>query len=138
MPTADFVHLRLHSAYSLLEGALKIPSIVGRCRNELMPAVAITDTNNLFGALEFSLAAKESGIQPILGCQITLANAEKVPENNACENALVLLVQNEAGYRSLIRLTSQAFLENGSGADPFVTLDDLEAVSYTHLRAHET
>jgi len=129
MPTADFVHLRLHSAYSLLEGALKIPGIVGRCRKELMPAVAITDTNNLFGALEFSLAATESGIQPILGCQITLANEEKASENNVCENALVLLVQNEAGYRSLIRLTSQAFLENGSGADPFVTLDDLEASS---------
>ncbi len=130
MPTADFVHLRLHSAYSLLEGALKIPGIVERCRKERMPAVAITDTNNLFGALEFSLAAAAAGVQPILGCQITLAhgaNGEKGPEKNARENALVLLVQNEAGYRSLIRLVSQAFLEKGSGADPYVTLGDLEA-----------
>ncbi|MGB1547337.1 MAG: DNA polymerase III subunit alpha [Alphaproteobacteria bacterium] len=129
MPTADFVHLRLHSAYSLLEGALKVPEIVERCRAEKMPAVAITDTNNLFGALEFSIAAAAAGIQPILGCQITLANGDEGVEKKTRERALVLLVQSEAGYRSLIRLVSQAFLEKEANAEPHVTLEDLKATN---------
>src|SRR6185295_7362087 len=74
MPAADFVHLRVHSAYSLSEGALKIPEIVSLCKNAGMPAVAITDTNNLFGALEFSAACKDGGVQPIIGCQMALAD----------------------------------------------------------------
>ena len=70
MPIADFVHLRVHSAYSLSEGAIKIKELVKLCQKKEMPAVAVTDTGNLFGALEFSLAAANSGVQPILGCQV--------------------------------------------------------------------
>ena len=69
MPIADFVHLRVHSAYSLSEGAIKIKELVKLCQKKEMPAVAVTDTGNLFGALEFSLAAADSGVQPILGCR---------------------------------------------------------------------
>ena len=72
MPHADFVHLRVHTAYSLLEGAIRIPDLVAKCGAERMPAVAITDTNNLFGALEFSPACAARGIQPIIGCQLSL------------------------------------------------------------------
>lgn len=69
MSHADFVHLRVHSAYSLSEGALKIKQLVELCRRHAMPALAITDSGNLFGGLEFALAARDAGIQPIIGCQ---------------------------------------------------------------------
>src|SRR5580704_11084067 len=72
MPLADFIHLRVHSAYSLSAGALKIKELVGLCKANKMPAVAITDSGNLFGALEFSTACAEAGIQPIIGCEIAL------------------------------------------------------------------
>ena len=70
MPHADFVHLRVHSAYSLSEGAIKVKELIALCKAERMPAVAIADTGNVFGALEFSAAAAEAGVQPILGCQV--------------------------------------------------------------------
>ena len=70
MPHADFVHLRVHSAYSLSEGAIKVKELVGLCKSDQMPAVAVTDTGNLFGALEFATAAADAGVQPILGCQV--------------------------------------------------------------------
>ena len=68
MGHANFVHLRVHSAYSLSEGAIKLNELSELCVLERMPAVAITDHNNLFGAIEFSEICKDSGIQPILGC----------------------------------------------------------------------
>ena len=70
MPHADFVHLRVHTAYSLSEGAIKVEKIASLARDALMPAVAITDTANLFGALEFSQACAAKGIQPIIGCKL--------------------------------------------------------------------
>ena len=79
MPHADFVHLRVHSAYSLSEGAIKAEKIPA-WRRGAMPAVAITDTANLFGALEFSQACAAKGIQPIIGCQIALS----APTIRAC------------------------------------------------------
>ena len=74
MPHADFVHLRVHSAYSLSEGAIRMGDLVGLCKEYQMPAVAVTDTNNLFGALEFSSAVAKEGIQPIIGCQVSLTH----------------------------------------------------------------
>ena len=73
MSHADFVHLRLHTAYSLLEGAIKVKDVVDQCVGMSMPAVAMTDTGNLFGALEFSEACAEAGLQPIIGCQLGVA-----------------------------------------------------------------
>ena len=73
MPHADFVHLRTHSAYSLSEGAIKADKIAALASEAAMPAVAITDSGNLFGALEFSQACTARGVQPIIGCQIGLA-----------------------------------------------------------------
>ena len=72
MPHVDYVHLRVHTAYSLSEGAIKIPDLVQLCVAEAMPAVAVTDANNLFGALEFAMAAA-AGVQPIIGCQLAVA-----------------------------------------------------------------
>ena len=79
MPHADFVHLRVHSAYSLSEGAIKADKIAALAREAQMPAVAITDTGNLFGALEFSQYCVGKGIQPIIGCQIALTRDGQPP-----------------------------------------------------------
>ena len=73
MAHADFVHLRVHTAYSLSEGAITVDELVGLCESHSMPAVAITDTANLFGALEFSNACANSGIQPIIGTMLGVA-----------------------------------------------------------------
>src|SRR5690606_3538523 len=72
-PARPFIHLRVHSAYSLLEGALQLPKIIGHAVKDESPAIAVTDTNNLFGALEFAQKAVKDGIQPILGCQVDVA-----------------------------------------------------------------
>src|SRR5947209_8723964 len=105
---ADFVHLRVHSAYSLSEGAIKADKIAALAREAQMPAVAITDTGNLFGALEFSQACAANGVQPVIGCQMALAIADdprRVPDT------IVLVAQNETGLGNLRRLSSLAFLE---------------------------
>ncbi|MEC9454609.1 MAG: DNA polymerase III subunit alpha [Pseudomonadota bacterium] len=126
MSHASFVHLHVHSAYSLSEGAIKIDELSGLCRRERMPAVAITDRNNLFGALEFSEACRKSGIQPILGCELALRrNArEDSRRHTRSEEPYwpVFLVQNETGWRNLMALTSIAHLETPSGETPQIDL----------------
>ena len=113
MRHADFVHLRLHSAYSLSEGAVRVKEAVGLARHHGMPALAITDTGNLFGALEFAFAAAEAGVQPIIGCEMALSRATDAPlgAREAEPDRIVLLAQDESGYRNLMALTSAAFLE---------------------------
>ena len=128
---ADFVHLRLHTAYSLLEGAIAVKQVPKLCRKHGMPAAAITDTGNLFGALEFSVAMAEAGIQPIIGSAVALAveNGSGAARNGrpARPARLVLLAQNEAGYRNLIRLSSRSHLASVDGAQ--VRISDLEDLS---------
>ena len=82
MPFADFVHLRVHTAYSLSAGAIPIKQLVAMCLAERMPAVAVTDTGNLFGALEVATSCAAAGIQPIIGCEIALAR-NGAPEERA-------------------------------------------------------
>jgi DNA polymerase-3 subunit alpha len=139
MSHADFVHLRVHSAYSLAEGALRIPQLVELCRDKQMPAVAITDTGNLFGALEFSMAAAKAGIQPIVGCQIALAvdedpDAARRSSHGGSQHMrdgdqLVLLAQSEAGYRNLLNIVSRSFVEMADDARPMVRVEDLVGAS---------
>ncbi len=102
-----FIHLHVHSAYSLAEGAIRIKDLVKRCKYNDMPAVAVTDTNNLFGALEFALAAAEEGIQPIIGAQITMEDAAQI----------VLLCQSEQGYHNLCKLVSDGYMGGAGGKD---------------------
>jgi DNA polymerase-3 subunit alpha len=109
MPHANFVHLRVHSAYSLSEGAIKPDKIAKLARAAGMPAVAITDTANLFGALEFSQYCTAEGIQPIIGCQIALARPDKPA---LAPDPIVLLAQTPAGLVNLQRLSSAGFLES--------------------------
>jgi DNA polymerase III subunit alpha len=130
MPHADFVHLRVHSAYSLSEGAIKVKTLVELAKKNAMPAVAIADSGNLFGALEFALTAEAAGIQPIVGCQLAVRREDhemKAGVTAPKPDQLVLLVKDAAGYRSLLKLVSKAFLETPTGEAPQVTLADLAA-----------
>ncbi len=127
MPHADFVHLRVRSAYSLSEGAIKIGELVALCRDAAMPAVAVTDRGNLFGALEFSEACRMGGVQPIIGCDLAIGTRDAEDERARRPDWLGLLVQNETGYGNLMALTSRAFLAGESGGLPLVTPDELAA-----------
>ncbi len=131
MSHADFVHLRVHSAFSLSEGAIKIPGLVELCRKHAMPAVAISDTGNLFGAMQFSGACSSAGIQPIVGCLLPLARNDQTPVNGRplAPDGLPVLAQNETGYGNLVKLVSKAFLEPEPGEAPHITWDDLESHS---------
>jgi len=136
MPHAEFVHLRVHSAYSLSEGAIKIKELVALSQRHRMPAVAVTDTGNLFGALEFALAARDAGVQPIIGCQLALAREDgngsagpMAPVTRRQPDQLVVLAQDEAGYRNLLKLVSQSFLDGEPGAQPQLPLAALEGRS---------
>ncbi|MEM9812551.1 MAG: DNA polymerase III subunit alpha [Pseudomonadota bacterium] len=128
MTVPRFIHLRVHSPYSLLEGAVDFKALAGLCRSHGMPAVAVTDSDNLFGALEFSVKAAEAGVQPIMGAQVRVAHdpATRPGETGAEPRALVLLAQDQSGYRNLMALVTAAHLECGN-ALPHVTLDALEA-----------
>ena len=131
MPHADFVHLRVHSAYSLSEGALKTKDLIKLCVGQAMPAVAIADNGNLFGALEFAAAAAEAGIQPIIACQLGLRRTDGGGRPGVVPppDQLVLLVQDEAGYRNLLKLVSRAFLETESHEAPQLALAALEGAT---------
>jgi DNA polymerase-3 subunit alpha len=107
-----FIHLKVRSAYSILEGSIKADKIGLLAREAGMPAVALTDRANLFGALEFSTATKAAGVQPIIGCLLPLTGIGGAPpERWARTPAIVLLAQNEEGWRNLCELSSAAFLE---------------------------
>ena len=126
---ADFVHLRVHSAYSLAEGAIKLKQLVKLCDKQAMPAVGLTDTGNLFGALEFSTSCADAGIQPIIGLQLAVRREDGGPSKDGRKpdpDWLVLLSQNEAGYLNLLKLISKAYLETDAGETPQVTLHDVE------------
>ncbi|MAF47292.1 MAG: DNA polymerase III subunit alpha [Rhodospirillaceae bacterium] len=139
MAHADFVHLRVHTAYSLLEGAIKVPDLVKQCQGMHMPSVAMTDTVNLFGAMEFSGKCAEAGIQPIIGCQLALTpfrgtgeagSAYGGPANGAALDApdqLVVLAQNQAGFGNLLKLISESHLAPDGEGEPRLALETIEA-----------
>jgi DNA polymerase-3 subunit alpha len=116
-----FVHLRVRSAYSLLEGAIKADKIGELARAGGMPAVALTDRANLFGALEFSVSTKGAGVQPIVGCALPVSGiGEKAPERWAKTPTIVLLAQSEEGYLNLAELSSLAYTECDPAEEPHV------------------
>jgi len=126
---ADFVHLRVHTAYSLSEGAIRIKELVKMCDKKGMPAVAITDKANLFGALEFTTYCSDSGVQPIIGVQLAVRREGEAPNKDGRRpepDWLVLLCQSETGYGNLMKLVSRAYLETPGGETPQVSYHDLE------------
>ena len=119
-----FVHLRMRSPYSLLEGAIRIKDAAKLCAEHAMPAAALTDTNNLFGALEFSEVFAEAGVQAIIGCTLSVRIEAPRPGDRATpDGTLVLLAQNGAGYANLMKLSSAAFLEVGPTDEPHVSIE---------------
>ncbi|MBW6512160.1 MAG: DNA polymerase III subunit alpha [Desulfuromonadaceae bacterium] len=116
MEHAPFVHLHLHTQYSLLDGAIKIDDLIKRSHDLKMPAVAITDHGNMFGAIEFYTKAMKAGIKPIIGCELYVAPESRHIKSSARGAAdasfhLVLLCQNQVGYRNLCHLVSAAYRE---------------------------
>ncbi|HEX7180384.1 MAG TPA: DNA polymerase III subunit alpha, partial [Thermoanaerobaculia bacterium] len=110
---SDFVHLHLHSQFSLLDGANRLGDVIAAAKEAGMPALALTDHGNMFGAIEFYNKAKAAGIKPIVGVEAYVAQGDhrdRTPGKGS-SNHLVLLARNEAGYRNLLKLTSRAYLE---------------------------
>jgi DNA polymerase III subunit alpha len=125
--TEGFVHLRVRSAYSLLEGAIKAADIAGLAAKASMPAAGLTDRANLFGALEFSQYMKDKGVQPIIGCALPVGGlGEGPPERWARCPTVVLLAQNERGWLNLCTLSSMAYLQEDQ-AEPCVPWSAVEA-----------
>ncbi len=119
MSAEPFVHLHLHSQYSLLDGAIKISPLFERAKELNMPAVALTDHGNLFGSVEFYVKAREAGIKPIIGCEMYIATGSRFTKEKRAHdsrgydaiNHLILLAMNETGYRNLVYLSSKAYLD---------------------------
>ncbi|KQW22917.1 DNA polymerase III subunit alpha [Afipia sp. Root123D2] len=133
MPNLGFVHLHVHSAYSLLKGAMTIKKLGDLAKADHQPALALTDIDNMFGALEFSDKMAGSGIQPIVGCALAVDFGDQDP--NARNAALttpariVLLAMREAGYRALMHLNSRAFLETPVNQVPHIKIEWLEGAT---------
>ncbi len=127
---APFVHLHAHSAYSLLEGAIPLARLIDLAIKDGQPALAITDRNNLFGALEFSETAATNGLQPIMGCALAVHFDEFVQHGaghlREDEPALVLLATSDSGFANLVKLVSHAYMAAEPGGSPTVSLDDLK------------
>jgi DNA polymerase-3 subunit alpha len=120
-----FIHLRTHSEYSLLEGALRVKKLPALCADNKMPAMALTDKNNMFAALEYSVGMSGAGIQPIVGCQVDVTYVESRPGEKArAPAAVVLLAQTETGYENLMKLNSCLYIDNHDQL-PQVTVDEL-------------
>ncbi|MGC2410788.1 MAG: DNA polymerase III subunit alpha [Methyloceanibacter sp.] len=136
-PTEAFLHLRVHSAYSLLEGALTIPRLVALAAENRMPALALTDSNNLFGALEFSEALAQACVQPIVGCTLSLSFAtegEAAPSaeiRRACvDGRIALLAKDAGGYANLMRLSSNAYLAAAETGEVVTSIRQLAAQAH--------
>src|ERR1700747_3638058 len=127
---AGFVHLHVHSAYSLLKGSIKIARLGELAKADRQPALALTDTDNMFGAVEFSDKMAGYGIQPIIGLELAVDFGDQGPNaRNAQASApsrIVLLAARERGYRSLMRLNSRAFLETPVHQAPHIKFEWLE------------
>ena len=108
----DFVHLHCHTEYSLLDGAIRIKDLCAKAKDYGMPAVAVTDHGNLYGALRFYLTAKEFGLKPIIGCEVYVCHdhTDKTSELANTRYHLVLLAQNRTGYHNLVKLVSHGHL----------------------------
>src|SRR5579859_7035457 len=112
---SQFVHLHLHTDYSLLDGACDVEKLCQRVQQLGMPAVAMTDHGNIFGAVHFVNAAKHAGVKPIVGCELYICkkpdhNIERTPPEGDTYNHLLVLAENEEGYRNLVKITSEASL----------------------------
>ena len=130
--SGSFVHLHVHSAYSLAEGAIKADKLPGLARKLGMPAVALTDTSNMFGGLEFAQYATKENVQPIMGCQLWLSRraTEERPEPMRCQpDPVVALAMDRQGLVNVQRLSSLGWLGEDISGLPCIDLDQLRECS---------
>jgi len=114
MSHSEFVHLHLHTQYSLLDGACRIPEILAIAKSFKMDSLAITDHGSMFGAIDFYLEAQKVGIKPIIGCEVYVAPQSRLEKSGGIEDAanhLILLARDEEGYHNLMKLVSIGYLE---------------------------
>jgi len=115
MPRSEFIHLHLHTQYSLLDGACRIPELLALANQYKMESLAITDHGNMFGAIEFYLAAQKAGIKPIIGCEAYIAPGSRLEKGSSgideVSYHLILLAKDETGYQNLMKLVSIGYLE---------------------------
>src|SRR3954447_6969393 len=117
MSHAEFVHLHLHTEYSLLDGACRLDKLIDKAHELKFPAMSITDHGVLYGAVDFYQAARKQGIKPIIGCEVYVAPGSRLEKKSSggggrdVYNHLVLLAKDEAGYKNLIKLVTSAHLE---------------------------
>ena len=109
MPEAPFVHLHVHSEYSILDGACRIPDLAARAAELEMPAVALTDHGSLAGAVELYKEAGKAGVKPIVGCEVYVADDRRAQQKGYAH--LTLLAESNEGYANLIKLASAGYLE---------------------------
>ncbi len=125
-----FIHLRCRSSYSLLTGAIKMKELVALAKQHTMPAIALTDQNNLFGSLEFSQTAAKEGVQPIIGSLVSLVpedHPEGTPLREERAEQLLLIAKDQQGYQNLLALSSRSYVEPAEGMAPFLRYDDVLA-----------
>ena len=115
MPHSDFIHLHLHTQYSLLDGACRIPELLSLASQYKMDSLAITDHGNMFGAIDFYLEARKAGIKPIIGCEVYIAPGSRLDKTTVgideASYHLILLARDETGYQNLMKLVSIGYLE---------------------------
>ncbi len=135
MAEPKFIHLRVHTAYSLSEGAMKVPALVKKMSEMNIPAFAMTDTANMFGGKAVSKFASDAGIKPILGCQFYLRNPDsddllKSKGRIIEPDKIILLVMNDIGYNNIMHLMKISYLDNPTPQEkPYLKISDLEAVN---------
>ena len=115
---SSFVHLHLHSEFSLVDSTVRIPALIESCKADNMPAVALTDKNNLFALVKFYRKAIAAGIKPVVGVDLSILN----PDEPQRPFSLVLLCQNRDGYRRLSELVSRAYLEGQVRGQPMANM----------------
>src|ERR1700757_5473669 len=133
LDAVGFVHLHVHSSYSLREGAMSVARLARLALADSMPALALTDSNNLFGALEFSEKLAKEGVQPIAGLQIAVDFQDGPPsprhETNANYPPIALLAMDSPGYANLMHITSRAWLDPQPGEPPHIAVEALDGTT---------
>jgi len=131
MSAAPFVHLHVHTEYSLVDSTVRIAALMDRCAADGMPAIALTDQNNLFGMVKFYKKAIAAGVKPIIGVDLRIAN----DDDSTRPYRLILLCQDNTGYRNLSQLLTKAFLEGQVRGEPLARREWLTAESCEGLIA---
>lgn len=126
IPYPKFVHLRAHSSYSLSEGAIRPEEVGPLAAKNQMPAVAVTDSGNLFGLLEIAIYCRKYGVQAIPAVEANFAFQREGNKPGAEYPKIVLIAQNENGYRNLLKLVSDSFLKGEDHTTPIIYYDDLK------------